>query len=309
MSYRIATARVLAGALFALLLIAPAAAQMPPDIAAQVKALGPVIDPPKTAAIYAPLAPKEPYDGVKVTRDVKYGPDARNLLDVFTPETATGPLPVFVFVHGGGYVGGNKRTGDSPFYDNFALFAAKNGMVGVNATYRIAPKNPYPAAPEDIAAATKWITANIASHGGDPSRVFIVGHSAGAAIVAQFLAAAKDAGVKGALLISGTYDFTSFPAAPIIKQYLGDDMSKYKAASTVVALMNSRLPIFLAWSEFDPPAILKQSEILNANLCIKGRCPDRLFLKGHSHMSEAYSVNTDDRQLTDAMLAFMRKNN
>jgi triacylglycerol lipase len=115
----------------AILLVAsfaiPAAAQIPADIAEKVKAIGPVVDPPKTAPIYAPLHPKEPYENVKVTRDVKYGPDARNLLDVFTPENASGPLPVFVFVHGGAFVGGNKRTGDSPFYDNFMLFAAKNG--------------------------------------------------------------------------------------------------------------------------------------------------------------------------------------
>ena len=159
---------LLAGALVAL---APssASAQMPPDIAAKIKEIGRVIDPPKTAPIYAPLQQKEPYVGVKVARDLKYGPDARNALDVFTPENATGPLPVYIFVHGGGFVAGNKRgPNNSPFYDNFMLWAAKNGMVGVNATYRLAPANPWPAAPQDIAAAVKWVRDNIASHGGDP---------------------------------------------------------------------------------------------------------------------------------------------
>ena len=122
---------------------------MPPDIAAKIKEIGRGIDPPKTAAIYAPLQQKEPYAGVKVVRDLKYGPDARNALDVFMPESAAGPLPVFIFVHGGGFVAGNKRgPGNSPFYDNFMLWAAKNGMVGVNATYRLAPANPWPAAPK-----------------------------------------------------------------------------------------------------------------------------------------------------------------
>ena len=51
---------------------------MPDDIAAKVKEIGRVIDPPKTAPLYVPLHPKEPYEGVKVTREVKYGPDARN---------------------------------------------------------------------------------------------------------------------------------------------------------------------------------------------------------------------------------------
>src|SRR3972149_4407501 len=177
--------------LSALLVSVPFAAnaQMPPDIAAKIKEIGRVIDPPKTAAIYAPLQQKEPYAGVKVALDIKYGPDARNALDVFTPENATGPLPVFIFVHGGGFVAGNKRgPNNSPFYDNFMLWAAKNGMVGVNAPSRLAPANPWPAAPQDIAAAVKWVLQNIAQHGGDPARVFLAGSSAGGAHVAGLCA-------------------------------------------------------------------------------------------------------------------------
>ena len=69
---------------------AGAAAQqspMPEDIAWKLLELGRVVDPPKTAALYAPLQQKEPYPGVKVERDVKYGTADRNLLDVFMPET------------------------------------------------------------------------------------------------------------------------------------------------------------------------------------------------------------------------------
>src|ERR1700719_42034 len=65
---------------------APALAQMPPDIAAKIAALGRVVDPTATAAIYAPLQESEPYAGIKVARDVKYGPSDRNILDVFSTE-------------------------------------------------------------------------------------------------------------------------------------------------------------------------------------------------------------------------------
>src|SRR6187402_3090557 len=83
---------------------------MPAEIAAGLQELGRVIDPPKTAALYAPLQQKEPYQGVKVERDVKYGPADRNLLDIFMPEPALfSPRPVLMFVHGGAFVGGNKR--------------------------------------------------------------------------------------------------------------------------------------------------------------------------------------------------------
>ena len=124
-------------AIGAILLATAASAQqspMPEDLAWKLLELGRVIDPPKTAAIYAPLQEKEPYAGVKVERDIKYGPAERHLLDVFAPETAAGNRPVLIFVHGGAFVGGNKRNPGSPFYDNIMLWAAMSGFVGVNTT-------------------------------------------------------------------------------------------------------------------------------------------------------------------------------
>ena len=73
-----------------------------------------------------------------------------------------------------------------------------------------------------------------------------------------------------------------------------------------MAVVNSKLPLFVEWAELDPPFIVKQSEILYANLCNKNRCPTKIFLPNHSHMSTVYAVNTDDKQLADAMLAFIK---
>jgi acetyl esterase/lipase len=92
----------------------PAAAQvsgMPADIEAKVSALGAVIIPPETAKRYAPLQEKDPYEAVKVTRNLKYGPDERHALDLFVSEApATTPRPVLAFVHGGAFIGGNRRA-------------------------------------------------------------------------------------------------------------------------------------------------------------------------------------------------------
>src|SRR5436853_4903556 len=109
---------------------------MPAEIAAKLQEIGRVVDPPATALLYAPLQEKEPYQGVTVERDVKYGPADRNLLDIFAPDTAASARPVLIFVHGGAFVGGDKRTTPtSPFYDNIMLWAVKNGFVGLNVTY------------------------------------------------------------------------------------------------------------------------------------------------------------------------------
>jgi triacylglycerol lipase len=303
-------ASLLAGAL---LLWAPAmaSAQMPADIAEKVKAIGRVVDPPKTAAIYAPLHPKEPYAGVLVSRDVMYGPDARHALDIFVPDAEASNRTVVVFVPGGGFVAGAKRTGTSPFYDNFMLWAAKNDFIGVNMNYRLAPANKWPAGSEDVGAAVKWLRANIAAYGGDPGRIFLIGSSSGGANVAGYVADSKlwpapnDIGIKGALLLAGTYDYTFMAPAPNLKAYLGDDVKKWEERSPLMGVVNSRIPLFIAYGELDPPDIFKQSEILYANLCNKNRCPKKTFLPKHSHMSTVYAVNTDDTQLTDAMVEFI----
>ena len=135
---------------------------MPPRIAEQVRRIGPVIDPPATVALYAPLHEQEPYSGVGVQRDHKYGAHPRHLLDVFVPERIAAPRPVLMHVHGGGYTAGHKREGSDFRHDNVVLWAARNGMVGVNMTHRLAPEFPWPAGPEDVAAALRWVRANIA---------------------------------------------------------------------------------------------------------------------------------------------------
>jgi triacylglycerol lipase len=303
---------LLAGVLCALAWAPNASAQMPPDIAEKIKAIGRVVDPPKTAPIYAPLQQKEPYRDVLVTRDAKYGPDPRNALDFFVPEVADpSPRPVFIFVHGGGFVAGNKHVPGSPFYDNFGLWAASNGMIGVNVTYRLAPAHPWPAAIQDIAAAVKWVRANIAQYGGDPARIFLTGSSAGGGLVAGYMADPKlwpspsDIGVKGVLLLAGVYDFTFMTPTPPLQAYLGKDASKYEERSPLKGMLKSSVPLFVAWGELDPPEIVKQSEILYANLCSKNRCPKKVWLPHHSHMSTVYAVNTGDTQLADAMLNFV----
>jgi len=104
--------------------------------------LGRVIDPPATRKLYAPLQQTEPYFGARIERDLKYGAAERNLLDVFMPQNVTSGRPVLMFVHGGAFIGGNKRIPDSPFYDNIMLWAVKNGFIGVNIGYRLAPQFP-----------------------------------------------------------------------------------------------------------------------------------------------------------------------
>ena len=77
-------------------LSAQQASAMSEDLAWKLLELGRIIDPPKTAALYAPMQQKEPYEGVKTERDVKYGAAERHLLDVFMPDTSSSARPVLI---------------------------------------------------------------------------------------------------------------------------------------------------------------------------------------------------------------------
>jgi acetyl esterase/lipase len=304
-----------AGVVLIMALATAVAAQqgsMPDDIARKLLEIGRVIDPPKTAAMYAPLQEREPYQGVKVERDVKYGPADRNLLDVFTADAGASPQPVLIFVHGGAFVAGNKRTGDSPFYDNIMLWAVKNGFVGVDMTYRLAPQSPWPAGAEDLSAAVHWVVANIASHGGEPARIYMMGHSAGASHVATYASHPEFWGstgsrLAGVILVSGLYDLTGMPPDAGPTAYYGRDPALYAERSSVAGLTQTKTPLMIAAAELDPPMFKQQLDLLQDSLCKSERgCARSLTLPQHSHMSEVYSINTSDDRLTREILEFVK---
>src|SRR3569833_2835660 len=82
-----------------------ALAQVTPEMKAKIAEIGRVVDPPSTALLYRPLHASPPYAGVTVVRDQSYGPDARNILDIFTPTGGAAPRTVLIHVSGGA---GNK---------------------------------------------------------------------------------------------------------------------------------------------------------------------------------------------------------
>src|SRR5690606_26630561 len=112
---------------------------------------------------FTPLLRAAPKTGIQVTRDGAYGPDARHRIDLYRPEGGSG-VPVVVFLHGGAYVRGERNVNEEA-YGNVATYFARQGMLGVNATYRLAPAAKWPAAPEDVASLVAWLRQNAARHG------------------------------------------------------------------------------------------------------------------------------------------------
>src|SRR5205823_8488714 len=271
---------------------------------------GPIINGPGTAKLYAPLFANqtEPYPNVTVVRDVAYGTDPLQKLDLFTAAPTPGaPMPVVVFIHGGGFERGDKRQPGSPFYDNIVLWLARQGMVGVNINYRLAPKHTWPAAHEDLAAAVRWVQANIGQHGGDPDRLVLLGTSAGADMIAGYLGypqfhGPKGHGVKAAIMLSGYYE----KGAPA---YFGNDPADREKRASTEGLKKATIPLFVSRTELDTPTAIEQADALKKALCDAGRCPTYMVSKDHSHLSQGYSVGTTDTSISGPILEFLRKVN
>jgi acetyl esterase/lipase len=282
-------------------------AQVPANIAEKVRAAGQAMD-PTVGQLYAPMFPKEFWAGVSVQRDIAYGSDPLQKLDVFAPDGAQGKkLPVLLFVHGGGFTRGDKH---GEFYpDNITLWAAKNGMVGVNIDYRLAPKDPWPAGVNDLASAIAWTHANIARYGGDPNRIVLFGHSAGANHVADYAAhpevrGAEASSVKGVIMLSPVYS-TAPAARP--NAYYGQDADLGSAPGQITRLTASPYRLFYGYAEFDPPPMKATASALIEGLCrSKSRCPNSVELKDSNHFTEGMAVGTPDQQLTGPLLQWIK---
>ena len=124
----------------------------------------------------------------EIQRDIEYGRagDERLLLDASVPE-GTGPFPIAILVHGGGWGSGDKRGSNQPgntadISPWFApLTAAKFTWFSIN--YRLAPQHRWPAGFEDVETAIRWVKAHAGEFKGDPKRIVLFGHSAGGHLV------------------------------------------------------------------------------------------------------------------------------
>ena len=149
----------------------------------------------------------------RVAAGVAYGAAARQRLDVYAPRIRDGARrPVVVFFYGGSWNSGT-RSG----YAFVGKALAAQGFVVVIPDYRLVPQVRYPAFVEDGAAAVRWSVAHAAAYGGDPARIVVMGHSAGAyiaamlAVDARWLGAERGA-IKGLVGLAGPYDFAPFDA-------------------------------------------------------------------------------------------------
>lgn len=293
-------------------------AHAPDGIKERIRARGPAADLAFAQTIYEPLLHRQRRDGVIVSRDLAYGDEPRHRLDVYRPQQRVAACPVLLFLHGGGFVRGDKSE-----RENFGHYFAREGYVVAIANYRLAPGASWPAGAQDAISACRWLRAHSREHGGDAERIFLGGESAGAAHAAAAALARRfhppeGLALAGLILISGVYDvdldfrarrqFGVATPDPRNEPYFGTEFSRYHEMSTVRLIDAAPLPTLITYAELDTPQMHVQAGQLFATLVTRhGFSPDLNVVSGHNHLTQVYSVNTGDESLTQIMKAFMSK--
>ncbi|MUI11668.1 alpha/beta hydrolase fold domain-containing protein [Massilia dura] len=281
-----------------------------------IRAAGPVIDPAFAKNLYAPLLANAPRGG-EVLRDIAYGDDERHRLDVYLPLGGVDKAPVVIFLHGGGFIRGDKA-------DRAAVgdYFSRHGVLAVLPNYRLGPRHRWPAGAEDAAAVLAWARAHAAAHGGDPDHIVMAGESAGAAHVAAATLVrrfhpAEGLRIAGAFLASGVYNAELELLArsqlniatpdPRNEAYFGTDFTAYRAMSTVALADAAPFPLAISYAELDPVQMQAQAGELFATLVTRhGFQPKISVVRNHNHLTQVYAINSGDDALAGPLLAFVR---
>ncbi|HEX6351246.1 MAG TPA: alpha/beta hydrolase [Candidatus Dormibacteraeota bacterium] len=266
---------------------------------------------PGTIGAIAALA-REPherrgYAAPRIARDLAYGRDPRQRLDVHYTDASSKPAPVLLWLPGGG-VNASKWMPGTPWEDNVGAWTCRLQAVAVIIDHRLPPEHTWPSAARDVACAIEWVRTNIAEYGGDPERIVLAGVSSGAAHVASFIAGHggdNPAGVLAVAVASGIYDpsaVTEMPYKHIVGTHFGTDENELKARSSVAGLAAWPGPLLVTVTEFDPPTFHEQAIlVLNERFRVRGALPHFAVVPGHAHGSDVLSLGVDDSAL-DLML-------
>lgn len=255
-----------------------------------------------------------PKDNLTVRRDIAYGPHERQKFDVYLPDGSKTDRAALLFVHGGAFLDGHRnRTAE--IYSNVPRYFARHGIVGVNIGYRLADTAQYPGATEDVAAVVAWTRAHADEFGVDSKRLFLMGHSAGAAHTGSYVYDRRrhpsgGPGVAGHIVLSGRVRAETRPENPnagkVVAYYGTDDAEALDGLSPVSHVGPESVPTFVAWGEFENPLIdVHCAELVFRLAQAKGRSPAMMWLAAHNHTSTMAHINTAEDALGRAMLDFI----
>ncbi|MBU1378564.1 MAG: alpha/beta hydrolase [Alphaproteobacteria bacterium] len=260
-------------------------------------------------SLFATLSPKDPSS--LAARDQAYGAGPRQRLDVYAPPGAKGQAPVAVFFYGGSWDSGRRQD-----YGWVGRAMASRGFVTIVADYRIYPEVRYPVFLTDGAQAVKWAQDHAREYGGDPDRIVLAGHSAGAynavmlGLDGRYLRAAgvDPRKIKAVAGVAGPYDFLPFDD-PIAKRIFGktDD----PPATQPMAYVTKDSPAaFLATGDADTLVYPRNTTALAKKLREAGVPVEERHYPGVGHVRILLALSRPLRSeapVLEEMTEFLRK--
>lgn len=251
-----------------------------------------------------------PASKVALVQRARTGDHPEQRLIVYREEGAVGPLPVFVFFHGGAWAHGDPRD-----YGFVARNIAPEGYVVVLGGYRLNESGRYPAMLEDTAAVVGWVHRNIARFEGDANRIVLSGHSAGAYNAVQVALDTRwleKAGVPGEAVravvgLAGPYDF--FPFTTVRSRAAFESVGAGPESQPVNNVGPDAPPILLVHGENDTVVRFRNSQALERALGTAGAKVETLYLPGKTHNDPLLALTHPWRRdplVFDRVVQFLR---
>ncbi|NJO38319.1 MAG: alpha/beta hydrolase [Rhizobiales bacterium] len=251
-------------------------------------------------------------DGYRIERDVAYGEGPRHRLDIYIPDEVAANASVAVFFYGGRWAYGSKAD-----YRFVGQALASRGIVTVVADYRLYPDVRFPGFVEDGAKAVAWVKRHIADHAGDPGRIVLIGHSAGAHIAAllalnpDYLAAEdmKLSDIDGFIGLAGPYDFLPIKDPTVREIFDVDDLNATQPVSHARALAPRTL---LLTGDDDATVLPRNSVRLHGAISDHGGDAVLMVYEGIGHVGIILALASPLRWLAptlDDIVAFIRRAN
>jgi len=232
----------------------------------------------------------------------------KHKLDLYLPRDKEN-FPVLVFLHGGSW-----KAGDRSQYVALGDRLARAGIGVAIPSYRLMPQNPHPAQIEDVAAAFAWVAQNISQHGGDRSRIYLAGHSAGAHLAALLALDEKYLGkfglprttIRGVIAMSGIYNVDKLDTFLVAndKNAEGDKGDKHDASPAAHAHSGAP-PFLISYCQWDYFGLPKQARDFTLTLKKNFVAVELLYVPGENHISEVISLVQDHGLLIDTILRFV----
>lgn len=271
----------------------------------------------------------------RILKDLPYvegaGADPKkHKLDLYLPSKPKDhkDWPVLVFVHGGGWETGDKTfdVAGADIYGNIGRFFASRDVGTAVVNYRLLPTVPWQDQIRDVAKAVLWVRRNAAKYGGDPKRLFLSGHSAGAQLAARValdpeplksLGSSRNI-VSGVIALSGAgYELSEQDVAAsrgdrksyYAKRFAnGDETDAWAKEVSILRFVDKNAPPFLIlYGSAEPKALIQQSEMLSERLQAAGASVTLKIIPHRDHVQTVLTMSRDEGETTKTVLSFIQK--